>query len=135
MSFDIFVQCFKQKQPSTYDRRIAEEIFNRDAIDPTTPLSVVRYLDGYANIDGAEEDQIDGLVLSRFGGRTALERLLELASTTGSLIVWPSNEINMAVTSAEMLTHLPDELTQAGEEIAVVQSVDEFIDVADLVFL
>jgi hypothetical protein len=39
MSFEIFVECFCDKEPAPYDRKIADGIFDRDAIDPTTPLT------------------------------------------------------------------------------------------------
>ncbi len=133
MGFDLFVHCFKNKEYAQYDRQIVEDIFNRDSIDPTTPLSEVRYHDGRAEVYGAEKEKISGVMLSHFGGRTVLARVLELAERTGSLIFWPDEERRMAVTNAEVLNHLPDKIREECNEIVIVTTVDELIAAAGLV--
>jgi hypothetical protein len=117
-----------------YDRRIAEEIFNRDSIDPTTPLSEVRYTDGRAEIYGAEEDGMDGVMVAHFSGRTVVERIFELAEKTRGLIFWPAPIPCMALTNADFRNNLPDELKDDAD-IAVVHSVDDLIEVIGLIFL
>ncbi len=131
MGFDLFIHSFNGDEPAHYDRHILEEIFNRDAIDPTTPLTEVRYADGRGEVYGAEDDQINGIMLSHFGGRTIMERAFELADTTKALISWPGDEVFMAVTKPEVLAHLPAEV--ANEKIAVAANVDELIAVIGLV--
>jgi hypothetical protein len=133
MGFDLFVHCFKNKKYALYDRQIAEEIFNRDSIDPATPLTEVRYHDGRAEIYGAEEEKTSGVMLSHFGGRTVLARVLELAEKTGSFIFWTFSEGRAAVANADVLDHLPDEAREVFSEIVVVTTVDELIAAAGLV--
>ncbi len=132
MGFELFIECFRDKQPSPYHRSIAEKIFNRDAIDPTTPLSEVRYADGRAEIYGAEDDEMTGATLAHFSGRIVLERVLEFAEETGSLIFWPGDETCAAVTSLEWLDHVPDEIVKDMQP-ALVRNDDELIEFIGLV--
>ncbi|WP_020174033.1 hypothetical protein [Methyloferula stellata] len=131
MGFDLFIHSYKGDEPALYDRRLLEDIFNRDAIDPTSPLSEVRYADGRGEVYGADDDQINGIMLSHFGGRTIVERAFELADKTKALICWPGEEVFMAVTNREVLDHLPTEVDQ--ETVAVVAHVDELIAVIGLI--
>lgn len=133
MTFEIFVQCFKDKEPAYYPRSMVEEIFKRAAVVASDDLSEVRYADGYAMIDGIEDNEISDLVLASFGGRIALERLLEFADKTGAFIAWAGTETNLAVTRADVIRHIPDEFTDDGDTIAVVANVDEFLEVAEIV--
>jgi hypothetical protein len=131
MGFEIFVERFRDKEPAPYARKIAEEIFNRDAIEPTTPLNEVRYADGGAEIDGAVDDEMSGFVVAHFSGRIVLERLLELAQRTGSVIIWPGEETCAAVTSSEWLAHLPEDMIESMQPV-VVRTVDELVAVIGL---
>jgi hypothetical protein len=124
--------CFKDKAPAHYPRSLAEEIFLRGAL-ASSDLVEVSYSDGYAMVD-AEEEQIDHLVLEGFNGRTAIERLFEFADRTDGLISWPGSETSYAVTRAEVIQQIPDDFAEDGETIAVVTNVDEFIEVAEIVF-
>jgi hypothetical protein len=135
MSFEIFVVCFKDKAPANYPRGLAEEIFKRDAQAPYGDLSEVRYADGYAIIHAKADDEIDGLVLERFNGRIALERLLEFADKTNAVIAWPGGETGFAVTRADVLEQVLDDFAEHGDTIAVLANVDEFIEVAEIIFL
>ncbi len=91
----------------------------------------MRYADSRGEVYGAEDDQINGIMLSHFGGRTILERAFELADKTKALICWSGDEVFMAVTNHDVLDRLPTEVDQ--ETIAVVGNVDELIAVIGLV--
>ncbi len=106
--------------------------FNRDALDPSTPLSFVEYADGHAEIFGAEEHQINGVMMSHFSSRIAVAHAFELADATNALIFWPGEPPFMAVTKAETLARLPDVVKQ--EQIAIVKNVDELIVVIGLIW-
>ncbi len=133
MGLDLFVRCFKNKEHALYERQIAEEIFNKDSIDPATPLDEVRYHDGRAEIYGAEKEKISGVMLTHFGGRTVLAHVLELAEETGSLIFWTFSDGRAAITNADVLNHLPDEAREVFNEIVIVTTVDELIAAAGLI--
>ncbi|MGO9007451.1 MAG: hypothetical protein ACLQIQ_09660 [Beijerinckiaceae bacterium] len=128
MGFELFVKCVRNKELSRYDRKIAERIFNRDAIDPTIPLTGVQYADGSAEIYGAEHDPMSGVMLAHFSGETVLERALELADETGSLIFWPGHPPLAAITNLALLDHLPDDLVKGWKPV-LVRTVDRLIKV------
>ena len=128
MSFEVFTRRFRNKQMAPYATAIAERIFMRGAIDPKTPLEGVDYVDGSAEIYGAEGDMTDGITIARFSGRTVHERLFELADETGSVILWPAADVRALVTKAEWLDHLPDDMLQIEPNPAVVHNVDELIE-------
>lgn len=133
MGFELFVQAVRNGKKFFYPRRIAIEIFNRGALDPSDPsepLYGVEYDDGRAEIYGAEEDPMDGIMLAHFGGRTVMERVFELAVATGSLIFWPG-EPPWAVPDLALIDHLSaqDEASAKDENLfVVVSNVDELID-------
>jgi hypothetical protein len=43
MSSDIFLQCFRDREPATFERAVFEEIFGRGAVNPQFPLTDVAY--------------------------------------------------------------------------------------------
>jgi hypothetical protein len=136
MGFDLFMSCCRNGESATFKREIAEEIFNRDAIDPTTPLTEVRYADGRGEVYGAEEDDVDGIMLAHFGGRTILERVWELAHRTGSFFYWPGDPDGgpwIAVTDPQTLQHMWPELLKEPDAIGVARSARELSDVIGLV--
>jgi hypothetical protein len=67
-----------------------------------------------------------GLMIAHFSGSIILERILEFAEKTGSLIFWSGGTPCAAVTSVEWLAHIPDEPIE-GWKPAVVRNVDELI--------
>jgi hypothetical protein len=131
MGFELFIHSFDGDEPAKYDRRIVEDIFSRDAINPRIPLQGVTYADGQGEIYGAEDDLTSGIMMAHFSGRTIVERAFELAAATKALIFWPGDEIWMAVTSRDVISHLPEEADR--KRIAVVRNVDELIAVIGLV--
>jgi hypothetical protein len=126
MGFELFVHAFRNGERFYYPRSIAEEIFNRGAIDPGPSLETVEYADGRAEIYGASEDPMDGFVLAHFSGRTVLERALELAVRTGSIIVWPGKP-PWAVPDLVVVDHLPGDPSENRAQFVVVSDVDELI--------
>ena len=126
MGFELFVHAVRDGKPFYYARSIAEEIFNRDAIDPSTPLTNVEYADGMAEIFGADKDPMDGIMLAHFSGRTVLERAFELAVKTGSIIVWPGSP-PWAVPDLAVIGHLPGDPTENKAQFVAVSDVDELI--------
>jgi hypothetical protein len=130
MGFELFVHAFRNGKQFFYPRRVAEDIFNRDAIDPSAALSYVEYADGKANIYGVDEDPMNGVMLAHFGGRTVMERAFELAVATGSIIVWPG-EPPWAVTDLATLDHVPGDDSGNKLQFVVVSTVDELIAVIE----
>lgn len=128
MSFEIFLCCVRNGEGSAFKRELFEEIFARGAIDPRSPLTSVTYRDGGAQIDGAEDDEeIENLVFSHCGGETFYAALHELADRSGSFMTWPSDGLNIAVPSHDLVTHLPADfedptvtIVRSGRELAAL---------------
>ena len=129
MSFDIFIQCCRDGERASFNRELVEEIFGRRALDPPPYFRGATYLDGRAEIFGADEaDEIDGLMCSHSSGMTFYEALYELADRTGSVIFWPSDGPWAAVTKEATLAHLPPgAFDQDGRPPSVVASARELV--------
>ena len=115
MSFDIFLQCYRNGEPATFKRALAEGIFTRHAINYRPPLTRVDYADGSsAEIYGADEgDEISSLMCTRCGGATFYNALYELAHRTRSVVLWPSGKPVSAVTDAATLEDLDPAFREA----------------------
>ena len=117
MSFGIFFLCFRNGEITTIKRTLVEEIFGRDAIALKFPLTSVDYIDGGAQIYGAnKEDDIEHISFDHFGGDTFFSALYELADRSGSLIVWPGNPC-FAVTREALIAHLPREIVDENPKV------------------
>ena len=114
MSFDIFLQCFRNGEPACFKRTVFEEIFLRDAIDPNELPSGVTYADGGAEIYVEDKEEIDGVSFDHCGGDTFFAALLELADRTGAVVFWPTEGRQIAVTNPDVVGHLPAELAALG---------------------
>lgn len=121
MSFDIFLSCVRDGEPSTFKRALAHEILAKGASDADESLEEISYPDGGAEVFCDEADDVDGISFNHAGGATFFERLWELADRTGSMIFWPGGGQSVAVTRADMLPHLPEDLPGGdGSPAAVV---------------
>jgi hypothetical protein len=122
MGLDIFIQCCRNGERALFKRELVEEIFGRYALDPPPHLQGATYLDGQAEIYGADKsDEIDHLMCAHCWGTTFFEALFELADRTKSVIFWPSRGPWAAVTDVVTLTHLPPSaFDKEGEPPTVV---------------
>lgn len=127
MSLDIHLQCFRNGEPATFKRALAEEIFSRDAIDFRPPLTNVTFAGGGgAEIYGAdEEDDIQSLMFTHFGGKTFFDALYELARQTKSVAFMVTKVLPVAVTDAETISHLPLGFTDGMSSPVIVSSGHE----------
>jgi hypothetical protein len=128
MSFDIFLQCFRNGDLATFPRTLVEEIFARDAIAPDFPLTDVHYPDGSGGvIYGADDDEIDCLMFNHCGGEMFFAAMYELAHRTSSVIYWPDTRPSIAITEAETAAHFPKGFGDMGPP-EIVKSGQELID-------
>jgi hypothetical protein len=129
MGFDIFIQRCRNGERAMFKRELVQEIFGRYAVDPPPHFQGATYLDGRAEIFGADEgDEIDGLMCSHFSGMTFYEALYELADRTGSVIFWPSDGPWAAVTKEATLAHSPPgAFDRDGRPPSVVGSARELV--------
>lgn len=127
MGLDIFVQCCRNGERAMFSRDLVEEIFGRYALDPPPHLQGATYLDGRAEIYGADKhEEIDHLMCTHSWGTTFFEALYELADRTKSVIYWPGGDIWAAVTDPATLVHLPPgAFDKNGEPPAVIADGQE----------
>jgi len=129
MSFDLFLNCVRDGETATFKRALFEEIIGRGAVNARFPLGTVEYPDGSGGeiygADSEEDEEIDGLMFTHFGGDTLMARIWELADQTGSFLIWPSDGRCLAVTSAETVRHIPPDLAESFGPPFIVSSGDE----------
>jgi hypothetical protein len=129
MSFDLFVTPVRNGDTATFRRSVFEEIFTREALEPSSPLNNVRYPDGSsAEIYGCEADDIDGVMFTHFGGETVFSLIIELAERTGSMIFWPDTRPALAVTRASVIDHIPADCVATIGPAKIVSDARELMD-------
>jgi hypothetical protein len=129
MSFDVFLQCFRGGEHALLPRAVFEEIFSRDAIDPSYPLERVDYPDGSGgSIYGSNDENIDGMMFSHCGGHTFYSRLYEFAHRTRSIIFWPDIRPSLAVTDATVIDDIPFECLETIGPAFVASDYDALMD-------
>lgn len=124
MSFDIFMQPFRNGQPAPFDRSLIKEAFGPDAKVGDGEISDIVYPEGdRAEVFGAEEPTIQsGLMFSHAGGDRFFEGLWRLAERTGSIIYWPDEGPQCAVTNADTIKHIPTEMLETIGPAEVVHN-------------
>jgi hypothetical protein len=120
MSFSIFLQCFRDREPATFERAVFEEIFGRDAVNAKYPLTDVTYLDkSGGEIHGGEDDHIQHMMFSHCGGDRFFDALQELAARTMSVLFWPATGRQIAVSDSAVIAHLPSGFDDMGPAFIV----------------
>ncbi len=92
MSQDLFCLPLDPKMDIRWDRELVLGILGRGAIEPVTH-DRRRYPDGSGGrVHGIDpddaRDHLDYLCFERFGGRTMMERLFELADAVDAFLAW-----------------------------------------------
>jgi len=130
MSFDLFIMKLPD-DPTPFDKQKVIEIFSREAL-ASAEKGFVEYPDGgQGEISGIEDDVVEGLTVSHFGGATFMSRLYEVADTFEALLVWPAipeEEPNACVTKAALLSRCEPFLDD-GFNIAVARDFEQLVDI------
>ena len=100
MSFDIFLACVRNGQPSPLPRDLYESIFlphaeHPDAYKNNSDYLVVEYPDGGgASIyfGGDNDDAKSNMMVNHFGGEAFYADLYKFAHLTRSIIFWPTKD-------------------------------------------
>jgi hypothetical protein len=111
MSFDIFLQCFRDKAPATFERSNFEDVFGAYIVSrESNPGFVgVKFPDGsHADVYISELENIDGLMVNHCGGDAFFQALYQLADRTKSSIYWPGSAPSSVVTDDATVLHLPE---------------------------
>jgi hypothetical protein len=99
VSFDIFLQCFRNGEPEPIRREVFESIFlphatHPDAYKKDPGYMTVEYPDGSgASIycGGDTDEQRSHMMFNHCGGDAFSEDFYKLAHLTRSIIFWPTN--------------------------------------------
>jgi hypothetical protein len=114
MSFDIFIMCFRNGEPSTIKRETFEEIFlpfcNRpDLVESDPEYMLVRFPDGSGSaIYSDKEPLMESLMFNHCGGEAVFEAMYQLAARTASVIYWPSEGPGTVITDEVTRKELPE---------------------------
>ena len=98
MSFDIFLQCFRNGEPEPIPREVFESIFlphatHPDAYKKDTGYMTVEYSDGSgASIycGGDNDEERSSIMFNHCGGNAFSDDMYKLAHLTRSIIYWLS---------------------------------------------
>jgi hypothetical protein len=108
MSFDIFLQCYRNGEPANFKRSVVEEIFGPHAYgDPD--FSNVTFPDGSGSCMYVDDgDDMQCIMFNHCGGHDFFQALYELADRTKSVVLWPDDDRPAtAVTDEATPGHLP----------------------------
>lgn len=129
MSFDIFVQCFRDGEAVTFKRAIFDEIFDRFAVTREAKFMRVEFPDGGgADIYVDEGDALDSVMFNHCGGDAFFDALYQLADRVKGIIYWADEAPCSAITDAAVLEHLPEDLVEGVGPPALVRDRDGITD-------
>lgn len=121
MSFDIYVQCFRDGELVPYDRAIFDEIFGPWVFAREADFVEVGFADGSGGqIYVDDTPEIDSITVNRGGGEAFTAALFELMKRTGSVLYWPGG--GCLVTDPSFVNCLPqDWVEHLGTPIVISQ--------------
>jgi len=131
MSFDLFIMKLPD-DPTPFDKQKVIDIFSRGALY-SAAQGTVEYPDGggRGEISGIEDEVVDHMMVSHFGGLTFISRLYEIADTFDAFLSWPADpeeEPNACVTKASLLPRCEPFLAD-GFNIAVAKDFIHLIEI------
>lgn len=124
MSFDVYLQCFRNGECAYFKRGVFEAIFLPHSKyvaayrkDPS--FLRVDYPDGAgSDIYCGQDVEINHLTFNHGGGQALFQAIYELAKQTRSVIYWPSDAPSAVVTEDITRNDLPKDFPD--RDIAVV---------------
>jgi|SRR5579864_324451 len=131
MSFDIFVQCFRDGEVATFKRTILEEIFGPYVTQRGSNREIERvdYPDrtGGAEIYGDREEDLKSVMFTHGGGDALYDAIYRLVERIEGVVYWPDLGPCCAVTDAATLPHLPRKFLESCGPAVVAKSGAEII--------
>lgn len=130
MSFDIFLQSFRDREVATWSRSLVEEIFGRHIVSGDVAESFFRvtFPDGSgSDIYLGTGRDVDSMMFNHSGGDEFFDALWKLADRVQGLIFWPDIRPVFVITDAATLPHIPADFLAAGAPPSVVKSGAEIV--------
>lgn len=129
MSFDIFVQCFRNGECATFKGAIFEEIFGCYAVSREHKFMRVRFPDGSgADCYVDDGDDWDSVMFNHCGGDVFFDSLYRLADRIKGIVYWADLPPCCAVTDAATLSHVPADFLEGCGPAVVAKSGGEIIE-------
>jgi hypothetical protein len=129
MSFDIFVQCFRNGEMATFKRTVFEEIFGPFIVSREPKFARVQFSDGGgAEIYLDDSDEQSSLMFNHCGGDAFFDALYQLTDRIKGVIHWPGEGPSSVVTDAAVLAHLPADFVEGVGPPALVHDRDGITD-------
>ena len=116
MSFEIYISCFRDGEPSTFPRALAEKIFGSYTTSKKDdPSWVLTFPDGdKSELNLGPEPQIDGFMVNRPTGSPELwNGIIEILKRTSSVLYWPGEATACVVADAAVIPHLPPDMVES----------------------
>ena len=129
MSFDIFVQCFRNGEVATFERAILEEIFGPHVVDRRLNFMRAEFPDrgGGADVYSGDEDDLRSVMFTHGGGHALFDAIHRLVDGIAGVVYWPDIGPCSAVTDSATLPHLPADFLEACGPPVVAKSGAEII--------
>src|SRR5579871_4521263 len=113
MSFDIFVQCFRNGDVAMFKRSVFEEIFGRFTVSREPNFALTKFPDGSgADIYVDDSDELDSIMFNHCDGDAFFDALYQLTDRIKGIIYWADEAPCSAITDAAVLEHLPEALVE-----------------------
>lgn len=129
MSFDIFVQCFRNHEVATFKRAVLEEIFGPYVVDRRPSFMRAEFPDrgGGAEIYSDDEDDLDSVMFTHGGGDPLFDAIYRLVDRIKGVVYWADLPPCCAVTDAATLSHVPVDFIEGCGPAVVAKSGAEII--------
>ncbi|HKT18526.1 MAG TPA: hypothetical protein VJR47_10820 [Stellaceae bacterium] len=126
MSFDIFLQCYRNGEAASFKRAVFDEIFEtqndrieRDFVQP-------RYSDGSGGDIYVDENDVQCIMFNHCGGDIFWAKVCELLYVTKSVIFWPDDKgHNSVIANTDALKHLPSTWVEDFGEVNIAHNGPE----------
>lgn len=127
MSFDIFLQCFRDGGVAAFERAAFEKIFGPLAVERRNGKGFVRikFSDGGAEIYIDDDDELTCIMFNHCGGDIFFDALYRLADAIKGLVYWPGVAPSSVITEAATLRHIPEEFVEGCGPPIVVKNGEE----------
>ena len=125
MSFDIFLQRYRNGEAATFKRSVFNEIFETETDRRDPDFVQPEYPDGSGGDIYVDENDIQCIMFNHCGGDIFWAKVYELLYVTQSLIFWPAGGPAAVVARADTLKHLPSGFDEMFGKIHVVANARE----------
>lgn len=125
MSFDIFLQFYRNGEPATFKRSVFDEIFETETDQNDPDFVQPEYPDGSGGDIYVGENDIQCIMFNHCGGDIFWAKVYELLYVTQSLVFWPAGGPAAVVGRADALKHLPSGFDEMFGKIHVVANARE----------